>query len=176
MAVAHSAVCWLSSRGAASANRAARKGVSTPGTCFVEAAVASAAEQMAASVHEVSRQVTHSAAVSKEAVSEVEQTNETVQSLAESLGVSPRALQLSFRKAGLCGPAQVMLARRLNFARRDLANANGRATSVTETAMEHGFMHLGRFSEQYRRLFGESPSLTLRQAAKTRARTAAAPT
>ena len=32
--------------------------------------------------------------------------------------------------------------------------------SVTEVALDHGFMHLGRFSEAYRKRFGELPSQT----------------
>ena len=34
------------------------------------------------------------------------------------------------------------------------------ARSVTEVALDHGFMHLGRFSEAYRKRFGELPSHT----------------
>jgi Helix-turn-helix domain len=34
---------------------------------------------------------------------------------------------------------------------------------VAQTAMDHGFWELGRFSTQYHSLFGESPSATLRR-------------
>jgi transcriptional regulator GlxA family with amidase domain len=34
-------------------------------------------------------------------------------------------------------------------------------TSVTEIAMQWGFTHMGRFSVEYRRRFGECPSQTL---------------
>ena len=37
--------------------------------------------------------------------------------------------------------------------------------SVTEIAMQWGFTHMGRFSIEYRRRFGESPSETLSRAA-----------
>jgi transcriptional regulator GlxA family with amidase domain len=35
--------------------------------------------------------------------------------------------------------------------------------NVTTIAMRHGFVHLGRFSTQYRAAFGEGPSATLRR-------------
>ena len=35
--------------------------------------------------------------------------------------------------------------------------------SVTEVALDHGFLHLGRFSEAYRKRFGELPSQTSRR-------------
>jgi len=37
------------------------------------------------------------------------------------------------------------------------------ARSVTEVALYHGFLHLGRFSEAYRKRFGELPSQTWRR-------------
>jgi adenylate cyclase len=36
-------------------------------------------------------------------------------------------------------------------------------TSITEVAIRFGFSHFGRFSQQYRRCFGETPSTTLRR-------------
>jgi len=35
------------------------------------------------------------------------------------------------------------------------------STTVTYVAMDHGFFQLGRFSADYRRAFGELPSVTL---------------
>jgi AraC family ethanolamine operon transcriptional activator len=51
---------------------------------------------------------------------------------------------------------------RLNAARRDLVRAGAGETSVTTTALRWGFGHFGRFSVDYRRMFGESPIATLR--------------
>jgi transcriptional regulator GlxA family with amidase domain len=50
---------------------------------------------------------------------------------------------------------------RLSGARRALLSADCELTTVTEVAMCFGFVELGRFSVEYRRVFGESPSQTL---------------
>jgi len=42
--------------------------------------------------------------------------------------------------------------------------ARDRHVTVTEVATALGFVELGRFSVEYRKAFGESPSETLRQA------------
>ena len=42
--------------------------------------------------------------------------------------------------------------------------ARGQHVTVTEIATALGFVELGRFSVEYRKAFGESPSETLRQA------------
>jgi AraC-like DNA-binding protein len=52
---------------------------------------------------------------------------------------------------------------KLSRARRELMLAHGRSVTVTEIATALGFVELGRFSVEYRRMFGESPSATLRQ-------------
>lgn len=52
---------------------------------------------------------------------------------------------------------------RLNAANKDLILSCSESTAVTEVAMHSGFMHLGRFSVEYKKLFGESPSESLRR-------------
>jgi AraC-like DNA-binding protein len=46
-------------------------------------------------------------------------------------------------------------------ARMALLKADSRESRVTDIANHHGFSELGRFSVQYRELFGESPKVTL---------------
>ena len=50
---------------------------------------------------------------------------------------------------------------RLEAARRELAAANPSHITVTKIALRNGFSHLGRFSVEFRRRYGESPSETL---------------
>lgn len=61
------------------------------------------------------------------------------------------------------GAHQYLWLRRMNMARRALARADIAQSTVTAIATEHGFDELGRFSVQYRKLFGEPPSQTLRR-------------
>ena len=47
-------------------------------------------------------------------------------------------------------------------------SAGGQSVTVTEIATSLGFVELGRFSVEYRKMFGESPSKTLREACAAR--------
>jgi AraC family ethanolamine operon transcriptional activator len=58
-------------------------------------------------------------------------------------------------------PARYLRILRLNAARRALLS--GRAGSVTAAATDFGFFHFGRFARDYRGLFGEAPSETMRR-------------
>jgi transcriptional regulator GlxA family with amidase domain len=51
---------------------------------------------------------------------------------------------------------------RLHKARAELASHCPNTITVTTVAGRWGFLHLSRFAEQYRQLFGESPSETLK--------------
>lgn len=80
--------------------------------------------------------------------------------LADELQVTPRCLQLSFESVHGMSPRDYLQRVRLDRARA-LLLAQGEAASVTRAAMESGFLHLGRFSQAYRRAFGELPNETL---------------
>ena len=58
-------------------------------------------------------------------------------------------------------PMRYLKQLRLNRARMLLRKGSHEVTSVSECAHFAGFSHLGRFSADYRRTFGESPSQTL---------------
>lgn len=81
--------------------------------------------------------------------------------LALRLGVSLRTLQLAFRSAAGIPPGRYLRVLRLNRAHRQLCRSGPDETSVHAVAIEWGFRELGRFSGEYRRLFGELPSETL---------------
>ncbi|MCB1667512.1 MAG: AraC family transcriptional regulator [Porticoccaceae bacterium] len=52
---------------------------------------------------------------------------------------------------------------RLHKIRNELISGDPNSTRVTDLALSFGFSHLGRFSKQYRDVFGELPSETLRK-------------
>ncbi|MGI5520273.1 AraC family transcriptional regulator [Micromonospora sp. CA-259024] len=85
----------------------------------------------------------------------------TVGDVAEALGVSVRTLQECFRRELRTTPTVYLRACRLDAVHRAL-RAAGPGVSVTTVALNHGFVHLGRFASDYRARFGESPSTTLR--------------
>jgi AraC-like DNA-binding protein len=79
------------------------------------------------------------------------------------IGVSSRTLRLASQEILGVSPLQYLLLRRMHMARLALRNANPADARVTEIATEYGFWELGRFAVQYRGLFGETPSDTLRR-------------
>lgn len=83
----------------------------------------------------------------------------SVQQLCRQLGVSRRCLQASFQEVLGTSPVNFLRAVRLAGVRRLLRTA----PSVTEAAVHWGFWHLGHFSQEYRELFGELPSVTWRR-------------
>lgn len=82
-----------------------------------------------------------------------------------AIGVSERTLRLCCQEHLGMGPVRYLWLRRMNLSRRALLRANSAVTTVAQIAMDHGFWELGRFSVQYRALFGEAPSRTLRESA-----------
>ena len=86
----------------------------------------------------------------------------SVPEFAMAAGVSRRVLELAFQETLGSTPLQYLHRRRLNFVRRELLNAEPDASSVTEIATHWGFSELGRFAVEYKWLFGESPSTTLK--------------
>jgi AraC-like DNA-binding protein len=83
-----------------------------------------------------------------------------LQEVCTALEVSAPTLRRCCEEHLGMSPMQYLGLKRLNLARRELQRRNSQ-TSVTATAMNFGFWHLGRFADEYRSLFGESPSATL---------------
>jgi AraC-like DNA-binding protein len=88
-----------------------------------------------------------------------------VAEICAAIGVSARTLRHHCMHHLGMGPHQYLVLRRMHLARRALASADPTSRSVTGIATEHGFWELGRFSVAFRKLFGESPSATLRRPA-----------
>ena len=80
-----------------------------------------------------------------------------------AIGVAERTLRASCEEHLGMGPIRYLALRRMHLVRRALLHSDPSQATVTEIVTDHGFWELGRFSVAYRRLFGESPSYTLRR-------------
>jgi transcriptional regulator GlxA family with amidase domain len=76
-------------------------------------------------------------------------------------GVSARCLQYAFRDLYGVSPIRYFRLRRLHEAHRSLRSALPGRSAVKRAALGAGLTDLGRFSVEYRELFGQSPSATL---------------
>ena len=81
--------------------------------------------------------------------------------LCAAIGVSERTLRICCREHLGMAPLHYLWLRRMHLAHRALMFADPASATVTEIATEHGFWELGRFSVEYRVLFGEPPSVSL---------------
>jgi len=82
--------------------------------------------------------------------------------LIDAVGTSPSTLLRTFNAHHGVSPMQYVKRLRLEAVRRSLLAADPQNGAVGRVASEFGFRQLGRFSAEYRRVFGELPSVTLR--------------
>jgi AraC family ethanolamine operon transcriptional activator len=87
----------------------------------------------------------------------------TIAELCNALNTSRRTIQYSFQEVLNTNPVQYLRAIRLNSVRRELRQANPATTQVQDVAAHWGFWHLSHFASDYRAMFGELPSETLRK-------------
>jgi transcriptional regulator GlxA family with amidase domain len=92
-------------------------------------------------------------------------------SFCKCIGIGERNLELYFREALGVSPKAWFQYLSLHSARTMLRGYTPGGRTVTQVALACGFEHFGRFSESYRRLFGECPSGTLRASASITAAT-----
>jgi AraC family ethanolamine operon transcriptional activator len=85
----------------------------------------------------------------------------SVRELCELLSVPERSLHHAFQEAFGMAPKAYLRALRLSAAHRRLRRGSGPVTAV---AADLGLFHFGRFAQEYRAMFGEPPSETLRRA------------
>ena len=89
----------------------------------------------------------------------------TLAGIAAAACMSPRALEAAFRRRYDTTPlayARGVRLERVHQALQQAARA-GDNTSVTDIALRHGFIHMGRFAAYYKQRFGCSPSASLRR-------------
>jgi AraC family ethanolamine operon transcriptional activator len=86
-----------------------------------------------------------------------------ISEICNELKVSRRSLHRAFHETLGIGPVGFLRRKRLCSVHTALLQNLPRTTTIAEIALQHGFLHLGRFSGEYRTMFGESPSQTLGQ-------------
>lgn len=87
----------------------------------------------------------------------------TMVDLAEHAGVSSRSIFNGFRRYRNTSPMAYLKEVRLQRVHEELQRSNASETTVTATAFRWGFNHLGHFTTDYKKRFGQSPSQTLMQ-------------
>lgn len=87
----------------------------------------------------------------------------TVGQLARLANISERSLYALFEKHAGTTPKRYLRQKKLERIHADLSDPRGNVRNVTEIALDYGFLHLGRFSRNYKDAFGELPSETLRR-------------
>lgn len=87
----------------------------------------------------------------------------TVRDLCKVNQVSERTLQYTFRSLVGITPKSYLKAIRLNGVRKELRTNHFGNRTINSIANKWGFWHMGQFAADYRRLFGELPSETLRK-------------
>jgi transcriptional regulator GlxA family with amidase domain len=93
-----------------------------------------------------------------------------ISALCVALVVSERTLRKAFHNAYGLPPCRHLRRLRLSQARQALLCADCTRVTVTEIATGFGFVELGRFSVEYRKMYGETPSQTLHHAFPSRVR------
>jgi AraC family ethanolamine operon transcriptional activator len=73
--------------------------------------------------------------------------------------VSRRTLQYSFEIILCMSPLRYLRLSRLNGSRRELALSQNE--TIADIATKWGFWHLSQFTQDYKQLFNELPSVTL---------------
>jgi AraC-like DNA-binding protein len=80
-----------------------------------------------------------------------------------ALGVSEKTLRLACAEQLGMGPIEYARRRRMELVRRALGRGSPETISIAHLARRYGFRGLGRFAAEYRTLYGELPSATLRR-------------
>jgi len=84
----------------------------------------------------------------------------SINEICSATGTTERTLHLGFKERYGVPPAAFIQIMRLNEVRKEL-RLSSRHNTVTTIATRWGFNHLSRFTEHYRRFFGELPSETI---------------
>jgi AraC-like DNA-binding protein len=98
----------------------------------------------------------------KKFIHENARENIALEDIERAAGVSRYKLFDGFKQHFGYAPMAYLKMHRLEAVRRDIL-ADRAERNVSSIAMNWGFSHLGRFSNDYKQLFGETPSQTLKR-------------
>ena len=87
----------------------------------------------------------------------------TLTDLCRELKTSQRSLYYAFQEYLGLPPMAYLKLLRLRQVRRALKSNTFQISKVSDIATSYGFWHMGQFSQDYKKMFGESPSTTLRK-------------
>lgn len=87
----------------------------------------------------------------------------TLQDLCKFLNTSKSPLNYGFQEVFGISPMAYLKRLRLYSIHKALKTADPTQTKVVDLAHRFGFWHMGRFSQEYKQMFGELPSATLQQ-------------
>lgn len=84
-----------------------------------------------------------------------------ISEIATELGISESQLHHAFKQEYGLSPKKYLLYLRYNAARKDLYLGHPHTDTVMDIAQKYQFYHMGHFSMEYQKLFGQKPSETL---------------
>jgi AraC-like DNA-binding protein len=87
----------------------------------------------------------------------------TIADLVDDLQISKRTIQHGFKHYLGFTPKEYQQYIRLNGIRKTILSVKDPRTTLSEIAANYNYSHLGHFSVEYKKFFGESPSETLRK-------------
>ena len=88
---------------------------------------------------------------------------QNIEQICCELGITSRSLRYDFQHYFGTSPRRYLKLRRLYLVRAALLHADPETASVTRIAAHYGISEFGRFAGEYRLLFGELPSQTLKR-------------
>ena len=97
-----------------------------------------------------------------EAIREADEPVCSVRDLCRLTDVGERTLRYAFAESFGVSPKTYLQSQRLNAIRRELRRGVLGAV-IADVANQQGFWHMGQFAADYRKMFGELPSATLRR-------------
>ncbi|MEO5914298.1 MAG: helix-turn-helix domain-containing protein [Luteolibacter sp.] len=86
-----------------------------------------------------------------------------LEDLCAATGLSRRGIENLFHDSLGVGPNAFLRARRLHRVHHELHDCDPAPGVIKERALRWGFWHMGHFTHDYRRLFGETPGETVRR-------------